>query len=434
MSSLLRSAWAFFERVLPRLASAVLLLLLAAITSPQEVGLFNWATILYTAVMAVTDGAVRQIVLGAVSHPEGRLFLRRYRKVAMAASTVCLSAGFLGLYLYLPQGQKNNVVLLVPMMIGPILSIINISNLGLLQQGQQWRKLAAGQLLAAMASLLVAVPVILLSQSVLGCVLGLIIAEGTFVIWCRVNVRRMKLAADVKDRPLRETSFARSFRQMAIYSGLAWIQGQTDRILIGLLAGTAALGVFSLASALARSAGDALASSNTNLLRAEISALPGGVQSRAASRRRSKLIENNLVRGMGLAAATTISVSVVTALYIGPLLGDEWKPAIAIVPILALVAIPSSLSWSAAVLHISNNTGARAPLAPIVGVALAVPTAILATTSLPAAATLVVLREFALVLVAYGAIGRNAPWRCLAIAAVAVSLIAAAFYISGFIG
>lgn len=394
--------WSFFERLAPRISSSLLLLILAVLVAPEVVGVYSWGALFYTAYQAVSDTAARQIVISAVSTNVGLRFLKGYRVIAAICGVSLLTLAILALYRYLPNMVSAEALLLFPIALAPICAAAGIISVGRLQAANQWRLLASGQGIAALASFAVALPVLLVSGSILGCSLALLVSELTFALWCRSQSKGLEEATGAGQRLL----FKKSFAHMAMYSGLGWFQGQADRLLIGLISGPAQLGAFSMASALARSLGEALAASNANLLRAEL-----GVQEKMKPGQIRRAATRILNRGLSVTVLLVVVSVVLTDTVIDHFLGPEWDEAIEIVPIIALCSFPSLLSWSSAALHVASSSSGRAVFAQVIAIFFALPVALLATHDLVAASWMVVAREVTRCTVSWALLGRTAPWR-----------------------
>lgn len=398
------------------------MLLLAIWASPESVGIYNWGTILFTCVMSVTDGALRQVLIRVLLAKGGRKFLRRYQIAASISATLFLALGLLALWLAMPAPYRAEVILLTPIVLAPLVSVSNAKFLGVLQVTHHWSVLAKGQGVAALVSLLIAVPFLILVSPILACALGLLVTEITFAAYCWTAVRRIS-----RPRPDSSTKFkGAEYRNMAAYSGLGWLQGQSDRLVIGAIAGPGSLGIFSIAAALARSLGDTLASSNANLLRAQL-----GVPEKGGSGS-SRIISPVLRRSLLMAIASSFVVVVLVRLVVDPLLDSSWDQAMSLVAILSLCNVPAVLSWSAGVLHVHYGTSKRALLAPVLGVAFALPTAVLAAIDLRYVVWVVVAREVVLCLVAYGLLGARAPWRMFSLALIGMIGLSATYWLFGF--
>lgn len=407
---MLRQLWSFAERFAPRVISALLMLLLAYFAAPEAVGIYNWGILVYTLFQAVTDAPFRQIIFFTASSRKGIRFLRRYRLLVAVFGFLGILVAIIVLWRLLEVTDPAQAWSLLPIAFAPAFTAMGLRGVGRLQAAGKWRTLAAGQALAAMSSLIVAVPVLYVSRSPLGCSLGLLTTEVVFALWSW----RQSQDLQTTDVQKESRSMAGLFTRMAGYSALAWSQGQADRVLIGAFSGAANLGMFSMATALARSLGDALASSSANVLRSEIGTSANLLDTCV---RASKVLN----RGTILALAGVWLSVLLTETIVSWILGTEWQSALSIVPILALCVIPSVFSWSSAVLHVARRSAGRALVAPSIGILFAIPIAWLSGFNLFAAAWVVLLRELSLSCVAYALIGRAAPWRSYGYGVLAVA-------------
>lgn len=391
------------------------MLLLAWRTSPEVVGVYAWGILAYTALTAVTDSTMRQIVVSAIKSDKGLQFVRRYQRIVVFVSPICMASVILLLWLTSDGERRMTVLCLLPLLLGPPVMAWNIWNIGAMQAAHSWRSLATGQVLASLFAIIVGVPLVVVYANPFGASLGAVTVEIVMAIWCSVAAKGLPNRIDRRSDRSRK-----DYRTMAVYSGLAWGQGQTDRLFVGLVAGSHTLGVLSLGASLSRALGDAVASSNANLLRAELASAPAS--------RAERLGTKVLLRGMILAAAAAVLTACANKWVLIPILSESWRPALEIVPLLCLSVVPSVLSWSAAVYHVRFNTGKRALIGPFVSIVIALPLSMLSLLSLQALGIGIVVREFVMVAVSYMAIGRRAPWQALYGALAITALLGAAVF------
>lgn len=69
------------------------------------------------------------------------------------------------------------------------------------------------------------------------------------------------------------------------------------------------------------------------------------------------------------------------------------------------------LSWAASVLLVRTGAAWKTFVGPVIGIVFGALIAWVASFDLHLAATILVLREFAVVIVAYSFVGKAAPWR-----------------------
>lgn len=400
------------------MASALLLLVLAAFTAPEVVGLYSWALLGYTAYQALTDAAIRQVMVRAVRTQNGITFLRRYRLFAGGGGVIFVGAVVTTLFFSLPHGSNGSVLLLLPIAFAPACTALGMLSVARLQRSGAWQTLAKGQLVAALISLTVSLPCLLATQNLLGGSLQVLLTEGIFALWCMRKAR--SLAEETID--VRGASPVAEFFGMSAYSGLAWAQGQGDRLVLGLVAGTAQLGNYSFGSAISRSLGDAMASATANVLRSETASL-----TELDPDRFRQVAGKVLNRGLLIVLVAIIGTDLASELVLRPLLGESWREPLNIVPILAIATLPSVLSWSASVFHVSAGRTRRALWTPLAGILFALPIALLAAHDLEHAAWAVLGRDITVVTISFLTAGKRAPWdsywRCMALVAFMSGLV-----------
>lgn len=408
--------------MLPRAFSALLMLMLAGYTGTETVGIYAMVTLMYTAVMAATDSAVRQVIIRAVTEPEGRRFLRRYQLAAPIAGVLLIGGLIIVLRLTGTISTWRMAAELGPIALAPIASAAGISAVGRMQLNGQWNALARGQFIASALSVGVAIPLLMAQHSIFGPALQTLLAEGIMALFCLHMAGALPRRAqyDVPPTP-GQKSIESDWTSMAAYSLLAWAQGQAERVLLGGLAGPGVLGTYSMASNVGRSAGDALAASTANVTRA-------AVATHGDPKEIQRVTEHTMRRTL-LLALMAFGASVVLAAVLRPILGEEWQEALSIVPVLAISAVPSVLAWTGSVLQLRAGRGWTTLYAPLAGVALAIIIAIAASHSLLLAAYFVVLRDLVVVTVAFLLVRAYAPWRAYALCWGAVLVLSPLAYL-----
>ncbi|MGO4957015.1 lipopolysaccharide biosynthesis protein [Luteococcus sp. Sow4_B9] len=412
---------AFLERMLPRAFSALLMLMLAGYTGTETVGIYAMVTLMYTAVMAGTDSAVRQVIIRAVTEPEGRRFLQVYRLAAPLVGVVLIGGLILVLRLNGTIGSWTMALELMPIALAPIASAAGIAAVGRMQLNGQWRMLARGQFLASAISVGIAIPLLMVQRSIFGPALQTLLAEGIMAIFCIRMAGAMPRRGDYEVAATPEQKSIRSdWTSMAAYSVLAWLQGQAERVLLGGFAGPSVLGTYSMASNVGRSAGDALAASTANVTRA-------AVASHGDPKEIQRVTEHTMRRTIAL-ALMAFAASVVLAAILRPILGEDWNEALSIVPVLAISAVPSVLAWTGSVLQLRAGRGWTTLYAPLAGVALAIIIAVAASHSLLLAAYFVVLRDLVVVTIAFLMVKDYAPWKAYGLCWAAVLVLSPIAY------
>lgn len=399
----MRLAAAFTERVLPRASSALTLLLLAWLATPELVGTLGWATLALTALRAVTDQAARQVVLEALQGAGGQSFLRHYRLLVGTVGPVVLVLACW--FAASTAADQTRVFLsLLPMALIPAAFAVSLEHVGNLQLQGKWNLLAKIQLVASVFALGPGLGLLWWRRDLLGIAVQAALSELIFAALLAVGGRSCRAASRGAPGSLRT-----KFVMMSGYSALGWLQAQSDRALVGLAAGTPTLGQYSLGLSLARSAGDALAAASATMLRARLAITSehnDPAECRAAS-------HSLLMRALAGASGLSLAVIVTVHWVVAPLLSEDWDDAIAMVPVMTLCTLPAVLAWSNAVLQLKANSGVTGTLGPAIGLVMSVPIAASATWSLTAAAWFALLREFMVVVVGFRTAGPFAPWRSL---------------------
>jgi hypothetical protein len=131
----------------------------------------------------------------------------------------------------------------------------------------------------------------------------------------------------------------------------------------------------------------------------------------------------------GLGMMSVVGVWAIAHFALEPLLGVVWLPALRAVPIVALSAVLSIISWSATTLMVAQGRSARGLPVQILGIAMAIPIAIAATSSLELAAWFVVARDLSLMLLISALAGRLIPWRVVLVLTAGTGLLALGIHV-----
>lgn len=390
----------FAERLIPRVASAIVMLLLAIYLSPTEVGIYASLLIGLTLVQAISDGAIRQIAVGAVGFPKGERFLRQYTRVASLAGTLVMM-GIYGLVVWSSApADKSQAALLAPVVLVPFAAAIRTRGLALIQSHGDWGLLARLQAVASGASLAISVPTLVLTESLLASALQLVMAEALFTVGVLTRSKR------IVPSPAAGEGFGglREFTHMSLYSLASWAQSQADRILLTWWAGVSRLGLYSFSSSIARAGADALSIATANVTR------PYMLRTRDLT-----TFERALYRSLAVALVTYTLTVAGTYFVLDPLLAPVWDESLQAVPVMALSVFPTVVAWSLTSVLTAHGRVAWATPIKVGGMILAVPIALAAVHSIEAAAWLVVLREI-LVMAATTIAGGFRVWRAPALA------------------
>jgi O-antigen/teichoic acid export membrane protein len=411
--------FSFLERIFPRAASAIVMLVLATFVAPNVVGVYAWGVLALTLFQSVTDSAVRQIAVLAIKSRSGLRFLDRYALWSSILGILFLALVLAALGLFLPEDVRHQTIFLVPLLLIPPIDAIRVRHVAYLQTHNKWSRLATAQLMAAIVSFGVSIPVLFLTKSLLASALQLVLTELWFTLQARVAAKRAGFFGVDESTRQEGTSPRIEYLHIALYSLLGWLQGQSDRVLLAGLAGTGKLGLYSFSWSLSRSAGDAVSNATANVLRPAL--IGHEISEVTAVRKRADQI---LVRAVSIAAAVIVATSLIAEFVIRRILSSDWDGAIDAVPVMSLSIIPTLLAWSLTVVLIARKRLRWAPPIKAVGVLLAVPVAFAATKSIELAAWIVVMREVIVLILMIAAAGKAAPWRSIALGAAILAAFA----------
>lgn len=405
MNSLL---WSFIERIFPRLSSALVMLLLAVYVQPSTLGLYAVAILGVTFVQAASDAAIRQLAVGAISTLAGRAFILRYQIWSALVGGFSLSLLFLGILLFdsASDDSVRDVVFLMPMIFIPAISASRVASVAKLQSLDRWRSLAMYQFVASVVSLVVSLTVLVLTKSVLAASIQAVFSELIFSIVCRRLAKGSSVELDrVADYP-----YFREFVHLVQYGIVGWFQGLADRVILGPIAGTAQLGLYSVSASISRSAGDAISTSSTNVLRASIQ------KKKMSIDEVRRTADSLLVKALGLSVIGVLLTILGSELVLRKFLPEVWDPALDGVRIMAVAAVPMLIAWNlTAVLVVVRRIKWAAPV-NLIGILFALPIALAAKDSIVDAAWIVVAREFCMAFLLSVIAGRGAPIRSLVFA------------------
>lgn len=398
---MLNQVKALIERIIPRLSSALVILTLAALTNPHYVGIYNVVTLLYTAIQVTIDSGARFAVMRVLTEPGGMKIMNRYRMFMPVVAFELLVALMLFLLWNGTLENWGEFFQVLPVAFAPGFGALGLLYVGTLQATSQWGLLARLQFRAAIVGLVVGGTTLLLTQSLLGPALQLAVTEGVFALLCWRRARKNTIP--IPHSAPGEKSILSDMGAMSGYALMAWFQGQAERLFMTFFAGTAVLGTYTAGSAVGRAPGDALAASTANMVRVAVADKETSQEIKDTS--------NRFLSGALMLAVVGVIIAQVAAVVLGPILGEKWNSAMSMVPFIAMVSFPGVLSWAASVLLVRTGAAWKTFVGPVIGIVFGALVAWVASFDLHLAATILVLREFTVVLVAYTFIGRAAPWR-----------------------
>lgn len=419
--------WAALERIVPRGLLAGSVIALAFVSDPYAIGLYTWAALALTFYSALTEAPIQHVAMISIGSTNGRAFLRRYAWVSGFAGVFFMAAA---VWLIAERLGRNSTFVdfinLSPFILVPVSRAFAAQKTALLQYSGLWQKVMMFRSYGAVIGAAIGLPIIFINKSILGACITITASEICYTTFVFFAVTRSRTALRPSNEETRLEPWD-TYRHMAMFSMLGWLSSQLERLLLGAWAGTATLGVYSFGFAIGRSAGEAIASSQPSVLRADLT------RSAATSDGQiKKLLSGNLRGGLYLTVGTALAVTVLSIYVLPIFLGDKWSDALEMAPILALSAIPSAVAQSAAPVFVQMQRAHLSYLAPALLLFFAPVVASAAVNSLTLAAWTVLLRECLLATIQSLLLGHATPWRevFLAFFAVAAGALIVATLIS----
>ncbi|MGT2425267.1 oligosaccharide flippase family protein [Amnibacterium kyonggiense] len=359
---------ALMERLVNRGASAIVTFAMALFVSPAAAGAYAFGVLALTFAQGVGEAVLRQIGVAAWRYEGGGAQLRRLsRIIAWSGGAFVLGAitlaWALGLYGFGP------FLLLTPFAAVAVIQGLFAPAITLAQYHGRWSRLTRVQSIGGVLSLVVAVP-LLPFGGIASAVLQTVVSETVFAVWAGRGAR-----VPTPDRG--RADVLRGFYVPTAVSNLfGWFAGQSDRLLVTILAGAGPLGLLSLALAVSRTATDAVLSGILNLLRSRLAAA-------GSDEERSRSFTHVVARAMAIAAALQVFVTVLSFWPLPLLLHSEWDPALHVVPLLAVYGVPAAAAYSASAAMIDAGRAKDLRVVNVVSLLFAAVEGVVLSFSLP---------------------------------------------------
>lgn len=394
------------ERVLSRLPSAMLMVLLAAYVDPFAVGLYAWMILALTFSQSALDVPLRQISIEAVASADGVAFVRRIGRTGSVFASFGLLCVLVIIVLVRPGEALVRGIELLPLLFVPFATLSGLGFVARLQAAGGWAVLARSQAVAALAALLVTLPLLIATGSLAAAATQPLLAEGINTLLCRRQAKGLPIAhGHASQDELRR--LRNEWRGAQAYSLLGWAQGQSDRVFVGAFAGATLLGSLSYAAALGRTGGDAATNAGVNVLRAQLR------RDMSAGQVRS-ITESLTAKLVAVAVCGVIGVWVAATWILPLIVSPGWASALKAAPVIALSTVATAVAWHATAIVVLRGRTRQALPARVFGIALGLLVAIAAVHSLLFAALMIVAREVAIMLWLGALLRQDAPWRTIA--------------------
>lgn len=384
-------AWAYTERILPRISSATVLLSLATVTSPAVVGTYSWVLVSVLLLRAIVDNPIRNVATVSVGDKVSERYLRKLISGTRMVGTVCLVVLVILLASFSFEAVGTSVVALILIPLVPSLIARGLMPLARLQQAHAWGAITKARFLSSIIGLIVSLPLVFTPWPFAAAIFFLFLNEAAFAFLCKRKAR------DIRSDGLTITTHSirkikSEYTASAVYQVLGWAESQADRLFIGLIAGTQVLGQYSTSASVAKSGPDAVAGGTSRVLRARLVTVTD-----LTGRR---LVERAIVPGLFLVLLGALLLWLLNATLLRTLLGEEWEQALRAIPILAAAGLPAYLTWN--ISTIMSVEGSLRTLLPvrICGIFISLPIALLAFQDFALAAWVMFGRDTVVALIA----------------------------------
>ncbi|MGC4175658.1 oligosaccharide flippase family protein [Demequina sp.] len=345
--------------------------------TPEDAGAYALLMLCVTFVSAVGDVALRQSG-PRLSRIQGGWRYLRLTSGVIAVAQVALVGAFSLTAIEMGWITERQGMLLAPLAVAVAPAALAVPGLVARQVAGDWHYISKLQAGAALVSLVVALPLIP-KFGILACAVQSLVADG-IIAWA---LRRSRHLEDSRsNKPLTKSYVIPT----AVSGSLGWAQGQVEKASVAIFAGTAALGLFSIAYALGRTVLEAVAAGLVNVARA-----------RFALTDEPRLRRAELLRLVKYAILVGLVVQVVTLAIALPTLprffGAEWQPMFSLVPLLSGASVAVSCAWVLSAVIIDEARARRLVPYQFVGIALGFIAGATAAFSLSLAAALMVGKE-----------------------------------------
>lgn len=387
MKNIIQLSWSLMERLIPRISSAALLLGLATLTDPATVGIFSAVILSLTFYQGAVEGTIRQVAVVFVSTPSSSKKLRRLLWFSSLGGAGIVSVALAILLLTTAAELWADVWLLTPLAVVPLVASLSIMPMVALQRSGRWGRLASIRLTSSVVALAGCLPMVIFGMPLIACALYPLLSELVFT----VKVRRERMNSHTFDSSMKNLnrSMSRELISLGLFRTLGWAEGQTDRLLIASIAGTAKLGQYSTSIAIGRSGGDAVSDSTANVLRARLANL----EPDALVDEWKLVTKRTLMPGVAATGLGVIVIWLICQFILPRFLSGSWAATLTAAPVIALSAVPAFFTFNLSTIVAVRGAAWKIMPIRILGVLSAVPIAFAALKSLELAAWLVVGRE-----------------------------------------
>jgi len=324
-----RKVFSLLERLGYRASNSIVALALAYISGSHELGLYAFGSLALTLILSLTDSPLRQYIAGVTlsGFLPGKLIRRIIIFGFAGSSTLLLLISALSLAF---SETGISFLKLVPLVPVPLLTCFSMLYQAQFEAQGDWKKIFKIQAISVVAATFVAIA--LLPHLGAGAAnIQTLVAEIFFLAGVSrfKAISRSENLSAVLDAPVSTTMLSSLF---------GWLQGQSDRLVLGLVAGASQLGIYSLALSFTRTIGDAISSGINNNLRSEVMGRTSSEISKAAVKSAIKL-------GLRISIIQQLLLCSVVAPFVG-LVFRDWNGVPQLISLMSFGLVAGSLSWT----------------------------------------------------------------------------------------
>ncbi len=326
--------WMGSLRAISQVASLLRLFILARVLSPEDFGLVGIGMIAIGAIETLTEGGVTTALVqkqGAVAHLFSTVFVAQLARAIVAAVLLFLTAPSLADAFGAPGAADVFRVL------AAVLIIRGLRNPALVELNRRFAfgRLAGLSLAEVLVGLAVAVPVALVTQDVRALLFSIIASQLVRTVGSYVVERRFAFA------PLDWSGYRQLFSYGKWVFGssvLVFVLQRLDDVVVGLVVGATALGLYQVAFRIATLVAVEVTSSISSVAFPAYAAIQGDPE-------RTRLAYGRVLRLTGIVSAPVTVLLIASAPELFAIvLGERWLAAVPAFQVLCAYAFVRSVS------------------------------------------------------------------------------------------
>ena len=247
-SKRLQTVPALIDSVLYRFGVATIALALGALATPTEYGFFAAMLLPIGFFQACVEGAIRGSSSKLFDTESSRQFVLNFsRKAAILATPVIVTYGVV--LTLKNQFSLSTLLMVSPLFLTPLITVYSAWVQRLVQLEGKWSKLASVRVLVTSITLPCSLLSLFFTDSLLAAALFLPVTELALFFSLRsgLNSTEMAVAADKN-----LVSARREIGEFIPFQARFWMINQADRLIVGILGSPHVVGLYLLASAIAR--------------------------------------------------------------------------------------------------------------------------------------------------------------------------------------